>query len=384
MKRISRDAWLLAGLALILIVLTVLAVISQTQELKSPPLSADSTQVDGGRALRLWLETLGYHVAADTQRQFEIPEQAVIALLLQPTAPASESELAQMEAWLRQGGVLILAGITSTTLFIAEHFDFDLSFNPGSVAGVTGQSPLLTSPPQEDKVQSDFRTGWRSQENEFVVLFAEGDLPVVVSTEVGDGLLILSTSAFPFSNEGLSVPGNSQLALNVISAGGGPSLVWFDEWHHGLRAGSPAISGPLDWLRQTPAGRALLYSMLVILVALTLSGRSFGRPLTLPERRIRRRPIEYITAVANLSRRAGHRRAVLADYHFRLKRGLGHRYRLDPRLPDDEFVRRLVLVDAAVDADTLSGLLARLSQPQPSEAQLVQLAQEASQWIKES
>lgn len=384
MRRMSRDAWLLASLAVILVVLTVLAVISQTQELRSPPLSADSTQLDGGRALRLWLEELGYRVAAETQRRFEIPDQASVSLVLQPTTPASEAELSQMEEWLRQGGILILAGITSTTIFIAEHFDFDLSFNPGSTAGVTGQSPVLESPPQEDEVQGDFRTSWLSQGNEFLVLFADGDSPVVVSTEVGDGLLIISTSAFPFSNQGLQEPGNSQLALNVISAGGGPGLVWFDEWHHGLRAGSPAISGPVDWLRRTPAGHALLYSLLVILVALALSGRAFGRPLTLPERRMRRRPIEYITAVANLSRRAGHRQAVLADYHYRLKRGLGYRYRLDPRLPDDEFIQRLAMVDAAIDTVALSDLLARLSQSQPGEAQLVQLAKEASEWIKES
>jgi hypothetical protein len=384
MKRISRDAWLLIGLAVLLVILTVLAVISQTQELRSPPLAADSTQPDGGRALRLWLEALGYPVAAGTQAQFEIPDQAAVALVLLPTFPASETELIQIEAWVRQGGVLVLAGISSTSLAIAEYFNFDLSFDPGSTDGVTGQSPVLNSPPQEDEAQGNFRTGWRSQENDFLVLFAEGDSPVVVSAEVGDGLLIISASAFPFSNQGLLEPGNSQLALNMISAGGGPGLVWFDEWHHGLRAGSATISGPVDWLRRAPAGRALLYSMLVILVALALSGRSFGRPLTLPEQRLRRRPIEYVSAVADLSRRAGHRQAVLADYRFRLKRELGYRYRLDPRLPDDAFAQRLAMVDAAVDADALLGLLARLNRPQPGEAQLVQLAKEASEWIKES
>ncbi len=384
MRRIPRDAWLLAGLSGLLIGLTILAVISQTRELGSPPLSAGSDQPNGAHALRLWLEELGYEVAAETQEKFEIPERATIALMLRPTAPVTDSELALLEAWLRQGGVLVLAGITPTTMLIAEHFDFDLSFNPGSTAGLTGQSPLLTSPPQENEVQGDFRTSWLSQDDDFLVLLATGDSPVVVSAEVGDGLLIVSTSAFPFSNEGLREPGNGQLALNLISAGGGPGLVYFDEWHHGLQAGTSSISGPVDWIRQTPAGRALLYSVLVILVALALSGRAFGRPLTLPERRARRRPIEYITAVANLSRRAGHRQAVLADYRFRLKRGLGYRYRLDPRLPDDEFVNRLALVDAALDTDALSELLARLNQPQPSEAQLVQLAKEASQWIKES
>jgi hypothetical protein len=384
MRRISRDAWLLVVLSLILVLMTVLAVISQTQELRQPPLSAGSNQPDGALALHLWLKELGYRVDADPQSHFQMPDRASVALLLQPTVTASDEELAQIDEWVRDGGVLILAGITPATVLVAEHFDFDLAFNPIAAGGLTGQLPVLNSPPQLDEVQGNFRSSWLAQESDYLVLFAERGSPVIVSTEVGEGLLIVSASAFPFSNKGLQASGNSQLALNVISAGGRPDLIWFDEWHHGLQAGAPAVSGPVDWLRQTPTGQALLYSVLVILAALALSGRSFGRPLVLQERRSRRPPVEYITAVANLSRRAGHRRAVLADYHYRLKRGLGYRYRLDPRLPDHEFVKRLATVDAAVDESTLTGLLARLNHPQPSEAQLVQLANEASEWIKET
>jgi hypothetical protein len=385
MRRISRDAWLLIGLSTLLVILTVLAVVSQTRDLRSPALSAESTQPDGALALRLWLEALGYEVAAEPQSQFRLPDQATIGLVLQPAIVPTDQELADIDAWVRQGGVLILAGNTSATMRIAEQFDFEPSFNPGPSTGLAAQSPLLVSPPQRDEVQASYRSAWLSQQDEFVVLFARGGSPVVVATVVDDGLLIVSASALPFSNAGLREPGNSQLVLNAISASGGPGLVWFDQWHLGLQA-QPAktISGPLDWLRQTPAGRALLYSLVVILGALALSGRAFGRPLTLPERRYRRPPIEYISAVANLSRRAGHRQAVLTDYRYRLKRSLGYRYRLDPRLADHEFIQRLATVDASVDTAALSSLLARLNHPEPSEAQLIQMATEASQWIKES
>jgi hypothetical protein len=384
MRRISRDGWLLAGLSVVLILLTVLAVVSQTEAFKEPPLSAASGQPDGGLALRLWLEQLDYQVLAEPQSQFQIPAQAAVALMLEPTARVSERELKEIEEWVHQGGLLILAGLTTTTGAVAEHFGFDLSFDPAPSAGLASQSPVLQSPPQQDELQASFPAGVGSQENDFLVLFARDGLPVIVSSEIGDGRLVISATAFPFSNQGLQDTGNGQLALNVISASGRNGSVWFDEWHHGLRATSPAISGPLDWLRKTAAGRALLYSALVIFIALALGGRSFGRPLALSERRARRPPIEYITAVANLSRRAGHRQAVLADYRYRLKRGLGYRYRLDPRLSDTEFVQRLAQVDAAVDTEALFGLLSRLNNPQPGEAQLVQLAREASHWIKES
>lgn len=384
MKRVSRDGWLLIALSLILILLTVLAVISQTQEFRNPPLSVTSNEPDGARAFRLWLEELGYQVNVDPQRTFQVPSQVSVALVLQPTVPASEQELARIEEWVRQGGVLVLAGLSPATVLIADHFDFDLSFDPLSSTELTGQIPLLNSPPQQDEVRGSFRSTWLAQEDDYLVLFADEGSPVVVSSEVEDGLLIFSASAYPFTNEGLREKGNSQLALNVISAGGPVDAIWFDEWHHGIQGGQPTVSGVVDWLRHTPAGRSLLYSALVILGALALSGRSFGRPLALQEHRHRRPPIEYITAVANLSRRARHRQALLADYQFRLKRGLGYRYRLDPRLPDNEFVQGLAKVDAAVDTDALFALLSRLNQPQPSEAQLVQLAKEASEWIKES
>lgn len=384
MKRLSRDAWMLIGLSLVLILLTVLAVVSQTQDFEQPPLSAESNQPDGARALRLWLEELGYQVDAEPQVGFQVPEKASVALLLHPLVVATEQELNQLEEWVRGGGVLIVAGASPATLFVAQHFGFTVGFLPGISEELVAQSPVLASPPQEDVARGEFRLGLQSEEDDYYVLLAEENSPIAVTTEIGEGLVIISTSAYPFSNAGLKETGNSQLALNLISAGGQPALIWFDEWHHGLQAGPPAVAGPVDWLRETPTGRALLYALLVIFIALALSGRSFGRPLTLPERQHRRPPIEYITALANLNRRAGHRQTALADYHYRLKRGLGYRYRLDPSLPDEMFVDRLVALDTDIDTNALRELLARLSQPQLSEAQLVQLATEASEWIKES
>jgi hypothetical protein len=103
----------------------------------------------------------------------------------------------------------------------------------------------------------------------------------------------------------------------------------------------------------------------------------------LPGEITRRAPLEYISAIANLGRRAGHRRAVLQQYRQRLKRHLGQRYRLDPTLRDPEYVTRLAEYNPGLDAEALRRLLARLQRPNVNESEMIQLAAEVAAWIKE-
>ena len=76
-----------------------------------------------------------------------------------------------------------------------------------------------------------------------------------------------------------------------------------------------------------------------------------------------------------------HRTAVLQDYHHRLKRELGFRYRLNPTLPDAEFVARLVEYDTAVDPQELLVLLNNL-QTARSEQEMVQATAAAIDFLE--
>ncbi len=151
----------------------------------------------------------------------------------------------------------------------------------------------------------------------------------------------------------------------------------------GVRADQPEMIGPGDWLRYSAGGRALLLAALLLFVALLLRGRHFGRSLPAPAETARRAPMETITAVANLGRRAGHRPALLHQYSHWLKRSLGKRYRLSPTLPDDAFVAQLARYNPGLDAAGLSNLLANLSRDDASEGEMVRLAAETAEWIKE-
>lgn len=380
--KLSRDSWLAIGLVAALALITVLAAAQQTQTVVLPPLSSASTAPDGARALWLWLDDLGYAVRDEVDVFFRIPPDARLLLMLEPF-PVPDDEWETIDEWVEQGGTLVVAGDRFGAALAARHYTFTLSYLDSPLPALTAQTPLFASPPLTGPADAQAHAYFETPRRDFVTHLAAGARPVLVSFDRGRGRVILSAAPHAFSNAGLKEAGNPALVLNVISAAPSSSVVWFDEWHHGARPSQTQVVGPEAWLRRTAAGRALLYVAGVIFLTLLLRGQRFGRPVPLPGEITRRAPLEYITALANLGRRAGHRRAVLHQYHHRLKRQLGQRYRLDPTLRDPEYVARLAQFNPNLDADALRGLLARLQRPNVSESEMIQLAAEAAGWMKE-
>ncbi|MCP4415126.1 MAG: hypothetical protein GY805_00790, partial [Chloroflexi bacterium] len=261
---------------------------------------------------------------------------------------------------------------------LAQRLETRYGLAPSTETAVSNQTPLLQTPPLKPIPTN---TTWflRPNRSDFVTLTANASgRPTAVVFAEGNGRIILTTLTEPFSNAGLNTEGNVELLLNLIN--GTPELkgIWFDEWHHGIRPAATDALASNNWLQRTPVGQSLLLLLAIIFVGLILRGRHFGRPVQLPKNRARRAPLEYIRGIANLSRRAGHRTAVLQDYHHRLKRSLGHRYRLNPNLPDDEFIARLASYQPNLDTNALRQLLNKLSQNNISENEMVQLAREAT------
>lgn len=385
MRQLSRDSWLAIGLFVILVLVTLVAAIYQAREQEeAPPLSSFSSAPDGARALWLWLEALGYSVSNEVGQTFRLPENAGMVLMLEPLAGITADEWETMDAWVESGGTLVLAGDRFQTTFAVSHYGCALAYLGTRVPTLTVQTPLLTSPPLTGTVSAQAQAYFATNRDDVVTHLAVESRPVMLSFERGAGRVILSAAPFSFSNAGLKEEGNPQLVLNVITAANQPGVIWFDEWHHGVRSMRAELIGPGDWLRHTPAGRSLLYAATVIFLALVVRGRHFGRPVPLPKDVARRAPLEYITAIANLSRRAGHRLAVLHHYHHRLKRNLGKRYRLNPTLPDGDYVAQLAELNPDFDANALHSLLTRLRQDRVSESEMVQLATEVAAWLKES
>jgi hypothetical protein len=306
-------------------------------------------------------------------------------LILEPRIGISASEWSGIDEWVQEGGVLIIAGEGSAASYAMQHFGFSLRYLSEPAKELIVQTPWLASPPLESPVSANpnyyLYPSTDQEEAGYIVHLAADGHAVLISLRKGNGRVILSSATFPFTNAGLKAAGNPELLLNLLALAPPPGMAWFDEWHHGVRTRQRQVIGPEEWLRYTPGGQSLLAAVALILIALFLQGQRFGRPAA-PVREIRRRgPLEYITALANLSRRAGHRQAVLEQFYFQLKRELGQRYRIDPTLPDGEYLAALAQARPDLDVRALQKLFTQFKNQRVSEKEMIQLARQAANWL---
>ena len=379
MKTLSRDAKLGIGILILLVIVTVLAATQKQTEQEYPRLSTQSSAPDGAMALKLWVEALEYPVYDDALEKFSPPPNTSIVFMLEPSFP-TEAEMTSINKWVEAGGTLILIGERYGTYSAMDHYDFFFDFQPNGDDALKFETPLLLSPSALTPNESKTRVVLGSERDDYVVLMTNQGSPVLVSFELGKGRVILGTVTDQFTNAGLKQTGNPELVLNILGLARNKGMVWFDEWHHGVQSGAQ-ILGPSEFLRRTPVGRALVFVALAVLIVLFMQGRGFGRPVPLPHELKRRGAMEHVTGIANLSRRAAHRSAVMMNYHQQIKRKLGQRYRLDPGMDDAQYVNALAGYNASINKDELLDLLKRLKRKNISEAEMVRLAVEASKWI---
>ena len=385
MKRSSRDTLLTLGLLVLVFGMAGLAAVLQgNEQAVLPPLASFSSQPNGGRALLLWLAELGYQADGQIVTAFEVPAGADLVFILEPQNLITDEEWDVLDEWVKEGGILALIGQDWATLLAVEHYDFAFTYLANDLTfQVTVASPILLSPPLQGVSNGLGGAFLVSERDDYVTHLTLDNRPAMVSFAQGSGRVILSTLSYPLSNAGLKETLNPAFALNLASlAGSRPGHIWFDEWHHGQRGQSQSEMTLGEWLRTNPAGQSILYAFAVIFGAAVLRGQIFGRPLPPPHAGRRRAPLEHITAIANLNRRAGHRPAVFHQYYRHLKRTLGKRYRLSPDLPDDQYVAQLAQYNPQLDPTALRQLLGRLRSGRGTEADLIQLAKETADYLK--
>lgn len=379
MKNLSRDTKLALGILLLLVVATALAAVQAQTGPEYPALSSLSSAPDGALALKLWVKELRYNVDEQVLANFAPPENVSILFMLEPLFP-TESEMQSIDDWVESGGTLIAIGEQYGMYSMIDHYKFFFSYLPDNSGIPASGTLLMDSPSALDLKNARVNIALDSERDDYVVLLAYQAHPVLVSFEQGNGRVILGTIPESFTNAGLKQAGNPELVLNILALAHNKGRIWFDEWHHGLQSGEQVL-GPAEFLRSTPVGRSLLFVTFVVLIVFFLQGRGFGRPVPLPQEIKRRGALEHITGIANLSRRAAHRPAVMMHYHQQLKRKLGHRYRLDPSMDDKEYVDALSGYNPSLDKDELLNLLKRLKRKDISETEMVHFAVEASKWI---
>ena len=379
MKSLSRDARLVIGVIVLLVAITTFTIMQRRTQEQYPKLSTLSSAPDGALALKLWVRELQYSVDEQVLGSFAPPKDSSILFMLESISP-TEGEMNAVDQWVEEGGTLIAIGGQYGMFSLIDHYNFSFGYLPNNAGTPSNETPLLDSPSALDLKNTKVGVALVSERNDYVVLISQENQPVLVSFEQGKGRVILGTITEAFTNAGLKEEGNPELVLNVLALAKNKGAVWFDEWHHGVHSGEQ-ILGPTEFLRRTPVGRALLFITFVVFIAFFMQGRGFGRPVPLPQEINRRGALEHVTGIANLSRRAGHRSAVMMHYHDQVKRKLGQRYRLDPGVDDEEYVNTLVGYNPSLDKNELLSLLKQLKRTNTSESEMVHLAVEASKWI---
>jgi len=142
------------------------------------------------------------------------------------------------------------------------------------------------------------------------------DEGLLVDYPHGQGHIVLLSDPFIVANNGISRADNLQLAINVVTGGGG--LIAFDEFHQGHGATNNAL---IQYFAGTPV-LALFGQFALISLAIVWSrGRRFGRPLPLPQVD-RRSSLEFVASMAELQQRARAHDLALENIYGRVRRVL--------------------------------------------------------------
>ena len=383
--KLRRDVMLPLGVLLLLLVIAGAAGLFAGKAEEIPPLSTNSNKPEGARALRLWLAESGYRVSNESGSRYAVPDGIEAVLILEPGIIDSITgqEWKVLDGWLEEtGGILFLAARQIWRPLSSSPLDIQTSFTPLRDYSVAPVAPVFFAPPVLESAELKIQYTLVPKDTVVQPLLAVDDGLVALRIERHNGSVILVSDSGFLTNRGLKDPGNAALAINLLSLIPKGSSIWIDEWHHGERgAGGEESYGPEAWLTRTPSGFAILFAAGVIFLGLLLAGRPFGRPVPLAQDQQRRGALEYVTALANLNRRAGHRRALMQHYHTAIKRTYGRRYRMDPGLPDADYVEQLTQYNPSVDGPALLNLLRRLDGKNFTDVQVVHLAREAADWL---
>jgi Domain of unknown function (DUF4350) len=362
------DRRLLIGVIIALVIIAIVALIAGPAN-QGPPLSTHSSAPDGAMALRLWLEKLGHPTSEITSNPI-VPGPENTLFILDPDSAYTDSEALLLQKWVRAGHTLVLAGNIESINQLLRPYSVSLLYYYPDSDTISPPAPILIRPPIDKAELQPLAYIDTSRDN--VATFAVSDgKPVLVSFPEQAGKVWVMAAVYPFTNIGLQNQTTAKLTLNVLaSLDTGP--VAFDESRHGIGPG--AADSVSSWLFTSAPGWGILLALALTLIFLTLRGRRFGRAIRLPNERLRREPVEYIQAIANLFRRSGQRSEILKHYRAQLRRRLSERYAVDSGLDDVEMVKAIVFRDPAVDEAELRSLLRALDRPTVSEADLLRTA----------
>ena len=188
-----------------------------------------------------------------------------------------------------------------------------------------------------------------------VVHLGDPRRPLLIDYVHGRGRIIILGDPYIFSNGGISLKDNLQLALNVLGAKATEetgSLIAFDEFHQGRGASRNAF---FAYFSGTPILPLFGQIILLILLILWTRARRFARPVPLAQVD-RRSALEFVASMAELQQRAGAFDLALENIYARTRRVLARYAGTDYNSSRAEIANR-VAARSSVNARALEVLM---------------------------
>jgi hypothetical protein len=185
-----------------------------------------------------------------------------------------------------------------------------------------------------------------------VVHLGDSQRSLLVDYPLGSGRIVILSDPYIFSNGGLSLKDNLQLAKNLLTSTEG--LIAFDEYHHGKGTARNAFVG---YFSGTPILPILGQLVALILVILWTSSRRFARPL--PLKLIdRRSSLEFVASMAELQERARAFDLAIENVYSRTRRVLARYAGMEYNSPRREIAER-VAARSSLESRPLEVLMRR-------------------------
>jgi len=347
------------GLALLLLLgITVAVVAGNRAGAPAPayePASTFASGPEGSQAPYEVLRAMGLTVERRRSPLFDLntggAREPRLLVLAAPELALQPAELVQVGKFVRQGGVLLLAGNTggvgpclgwvrsaATAQTRRDSFPvapaFGLSLPPVAAyllprrdslePGAPGQCPALTATATDTLV--------RTRSGRPVLLdfhYARGGRILFVADDGWLRNAAWKNTVIPYA-----------LVPLVTGAAGGGVVAW-DEYHHGYEeSGTTGVA--LRWLMGTPAGWVLAQLLGAALLALAVSAFRFGPAQAAIDRR-RRSPLEHLDALAAGLESSGGSSTALGLIVGGLRRRLSRTGQM-PRGAADQWISSLALV----------------------------------------
>jgi hypothetical protein len=357
---------LLFAVALVGITLALAAqAASRSGASANPPLSVHSNDPGGARALRLWLQSLGYRPRALEFETFRLDPDAQILFILAPTDEVTREQADAIKSWAEAGGRVVVA-TEGEAPWLAG---LGLKVSPAGelVREAHAAQPVFAAPIEALEVTT--LSSLRLNDPAWVPQLqggSKGDSVLAATRALGSGRITVLSSLRPLSTEGLRQPGGATFALSLIAGLPGGSAVVFDEYHHG----STEYGTLQSKLIHQPWGWAVLYAAGLCLLFLVLAGRRLGPPLPSRPTTARRSRAEYVETLGGMLHSSGDRSWLRHQYLDQVRHALGMRFQVRSDLPLGDFIQTIARQRPI--AAELAGPLARLEKDGLSDREVVE------------